>query len=343
MKKSLAAILLFITLLLTACTGADEQEESTESFFAMDTHITFTAYGKNAQSALSEAKGLVEDLERQWSVTDTGSEIYAVNHSGGQPVTVSHDTADLITFALEMAERTSGALEPTIYPVLTAWGFTTDENRIPPEDEIREKLLKVGYDRVELTGDTVQLPNGMMLDLGAVGKGRAGDMVIDLLKQQGVTSALLDIGGNIQTLGTKPDGTDWRLGIRDPFGEGYLGVLTVHDKAVVTSGSYERYFIGEDGVQYGHIIDPSTGRSVESGLASVAVIAEEGKLCDALSTALFVMGADKAIDYWRQSGGFEMILVTESGEIHLTEGVEESFTLSESYQGIQVKVIYNEE
>lgn len=153
MKKSLAAILLFIALLLTACTGADEQEESTESFFAMDTHITFTAYGKNAQSALSEAKGLVEDLEQRWSVTDTGSEIYAVNHSGGQPVTVSHDTADLITFALEMAERTSGALEPTIYPVLTVWGFTTDENRIPPEDEIRENLLKVGYDRVELTGD----------------------------------------------------------------------------------------------------------------------------------------------------------------------------------------------
>lgn len=190
----------------------------------MNTYITFTAYGDNAESVLSQAKDKFTALEQLWSVTDEHSEIYAVNHAGGQPVTVSNDTAEILAFALEMADKTNGALEPTIYPVLTAWGFTAEENRIPSNDEIKDLLNKIGYDKVVLNENTVQLPEGMMLDLGAVGKGYAGDIITELLKEHGITSALLDIGGNIQAVGTKPDGGDWRLGIRDPFGEGNVGV-----------------------------------------------------------------------------------------------------------------------
>lgn len=182
-----------------------------------------------------------------------------------------------------------------------------------------------------------------MLDLGAVGKGYAGDVIAELLRENGVTSALLDIGGNIQAIGSKTDGSDWRLGIRDPFGEGNVGVLSVSDKAVVTSGSYERYFIGEDGKQYGHIIDPSTGYPAESGLMSAAVIAKEGKLCDALSTSLFVMGLDKAADYWRGNKNFDMILITEDGEIYITEGIKDSFSLDSYHNTMKVHVIDYEE
>lgn len=268
---------------------SESQREATTEVFAMDTYITITAYGRNAETALSEAEDRLIELEQLWSVTDPDSEIYAVNHSDGQPDSVSEETAELLSFALQMAEETDGALEPTIYPVLTAWGFTTEENRVPSDAEIAELLKNVGYERIRLEDTTVQVDTGMMLDLGSVGKGYAGDLVAQVLKDNGITSALLDLGGNIQAVGTKTDGSTWRLGLRDPFSDGTLGVLEISNQAVVTSGNYERYFIGKDGKQYGHIIDPTTGYPAGSGLASVTVIAEEGRLCDALSTSLFVM------------------------------------------------------
>ena len=273
------------------------------------------------------------------SVTDKNSDVYAVNHSSGQTVTVDWKTAELLSFALDMAEETNGALEPTIYPVLTAWGFTTGKNRVPAETELAELLEKVGYDKVELNNDQIQMEPGGMIDLGAVGKGYAGDEAAQILRERGITAALLDIGGNIQAIGTKPDGSDWRVGLKDPFSGGVLGIIQVSDVAVVTSGNYERFFTGEDGIVYWHIIDPATGHPVENGIASVSVIASEGKLCDALSTALFVMGLENAQDYWRQRRNFEMILIMEDGDIYLTEGIRDSFSLNSEYRNMKINVI----
>ncbi|MDO4326002.1 MAG: FAD:protein FMN transferase [bacterium] len=309
----------------------------------MDTYITMTAYGRDAETALSDAEDKLIELEQLWSVTDPDSDIYAVNHSDGQPVSVNEETAELLSFALQMAEEANGALEPTIYPVLTAWGFTTEENRVPSDAEITELLKNVGYERIRQEDMTVQLESGMMLDLGAVGKGYAGDLAAQVLKDNGITSALLDLGGNIQAVGTKPDGSPWRLGLRDPFSGGTLGVLEISNQAVVTSGAYERYFIGEDGKHYGHIIDPTTGHPAESGLASATVIADEGRLCDALSTSLYVMGMEHAIEYWQQHQNFEMILITENGEIYLTDGVADSFVLDSYHSNMTVHVIQDEE
>ena len=301
------------------------QTTARTAFFGMNTYITLTATGQNPDAALSAAEQRFVELEHLWSVTDSASDLYAINHSGGQYTSVHSETIELLSFALQMAEQTNGALEPTLYPVLSAWGFTTDKNRIPSAREIGTLLQTVNYQRVLINDNTVHLNDGMMLDLGAVGKGYAGDLLVNVLKQNGITSALLDLGGNIQALGTKPDGSDWRVGLRDPLSDGTLGVLNVHDAAVVTSGSYERYFIGEDGKRYGHIIDPSTGYPAESGLASVTIIAEEGRLCDALSTSLYVMGLDKAVAYWKLHRNFDMILVTDNGEIYLTEGAAKRF------------------
>lgn len=328
-------------LCLTACSSlrGDDRTAHSASFFAMDTYLTFTAYGANAEGALRQAEDRIAELEGLWSVTDTDSEIYKVNHSGGQPVAVREETEELVSFALAMAEETDGALEPTIYPVLTAWGFTTDENHVPVENEIVEQLASVGYDRVHVEDGEITLETGTMLDLGAVGKGFAGDEVVQILRENGVSSALLDIGGNIQAIGTKPDGSYWRVGLKDPFSEGVLGVLQVADEAVVTSGSYERYFIGEDGKRYGHIIDPATGYPVDNGLVSVTVLSGEGKLCDALSTALFVKGLEGAEKYWRQRRDFDMILITEDGNIYVTEGIRNRFTLQGEYREMTVDVV----
>lgn len=353
MRRIIACLLLCLLFSLTACTRNKEGSssgytsenymEATSKFFAMDTYITFTAYGKDAEQILNSAQKKVNELESLWSVTDTNSEIYAVNHSAGNYVTLSQETTDLVSFALEMADKTSGALEPTIYPILTAWGFTTDKNHVPSEDEIAKLMQYIGHDKVILSGSQIQIEDGMQLDLGAVGKGYAGDLVVELLKENGITSALLDIGGNIQTVGAKPDGSSWRIGIKDPLEDSNMGMLDIVDKAVITSGGYERYFTSEDGKKYGHIIDPLTGYPAESGLISATIIASEGKVGDALSTSIYVMGVEKATEYWRDNKNFDMILITDDEEIYVTEDIEKQFALSNSHSEMKVNVITDEE
>ena len=342
MKKIVSIVLAGCLVVgLAACSQqrGEGQTPDTRDFFAMNTYIRLEAYGNGAADALALAQARIEELEGLWSVTDEVSEIYALNHSGGQPVSVRDDTAAVVSFALEMAEETAGALEPTIYPVLTAWGFTTDEHRVPSQEEIDGLLASVDYRRVSVNGNTIQMEPGMMLDLGAVGKGYASDKVEELLRAEGVTSALLDLGGNIVMIGSRPDGSDWRLGLQSPFENDTVGVLTASDCAVVTSGNYENFFTADDGTIYGHIIDPATGYPVNNDLASVTIVAKDGKLCDALSTSLFVMGTDGAIEYWREHPTFEMILITQEHQVLVTEGLEGQFTLEEGYADLSMEVV----
>lgn len=348
MKRFLSAALAGLALFGCAGCGAApkaapvETSEATAGLFAMDTYITLTVFGPAPETALEQAQSRIRELESLWSVTDEGSEIYAANHSSGQPVSVSTDTEELLRFALDMARETRGALEPTIYLVLTAWGFTTDSYRIPEQEEIDRLLEQVDYERITLTDKTLTVPEGMMLDLGAVGKGYAADETAEVLRENGVESALLDFGGNILAVGAKADGTPWRVGILDPDTEGNLGVLEVVDQSVVVSGGYEKYFVGKDGERYWHIIDPEAGRPARSGLMQVAIISEESKLCDALSTSIFVMGMDKAIDYWRSHQNFDMILLTDDREIYATKGIESSFSLTPEHAGQEVHLITDE-
>ncbi|MCM1270493.1 MAG: FAD:protein FMN transferase [Ruminococcus flavefaciens] len=302
--------------------------------------MTITAYGENAETALNQAEKKVSELEKIWSVTDENSEIYAINHSVGENVHVSPETAELLDFSLDISEMTNGALDCTMYPILTAWGFTTNNYNIPTDTELADLLKNTGYEKVKLDGNSVTISEDMQIDLGAVGKGYTGDLITEVLKENGVTSALLDLGGNIQTISTKPDGTDWKLGLRSPFDEGSFATLEVSDCAVITSGGYERYFTGDDGETYWHILDPETGKPAHSGLVSVTIVGKEGRLCDALSTSLFVMGLDKATELWKQRDDFEMVLVSEEGEIYLTEGLEENFSLNQMYGNLQTEVIH---
>ena len=174
---------------------------------------------------------------------------------------------------------------------------------------------------------TLTLPDGMELDLGSIAKGYAGEKAADLLRERGVTTALLNMGGNVQAVGAKTDGSPWRIGIQDPNGDhgAYLGVLQLIDQAAITSGGYERYF-EQDGMTYWHIMDPHTGAPARSGLTSVTIVGDKGGLCDGLSTSLFVLGREQAMDYWRTYGGFEAILV-EDREVWITGGLADSFVL----------------
>ena len=251
---------------------------------------------------------------------------------------IAADTYRVMAEALELGSRTGGALGITLYPVLKAWGFTAGEYRIPEREELEKLLSRVDYREVRLQEEAgayyAIVPEGAEVDLGAVAKGYTGDVLIDILRRQGVTSAILDLGGNVQTLGTRPDGTPWRVAVRDPFDRSQIaGVLDIEDKCVITSGGYERYFTGEDGQIYWHILDPATGEPARNGLLSVTIVGDHGVRCDAYSTALFVMGRESAVDFWRQQGDFEMILVCEDGEMVLTEGLRDRFTCAEGWEG----------
>lgn len=325
---ALAGIILILGI-LGGCAAAMEYPKAEASLFAMNTYMTFTVYGENGETALAETTAQIQKLESLWSVTDEESEIYRANHSDGESVEVSSETADVISFALYMAKETGGALDPTIYPVLTAWGFTTDSKQVPAPEAVDALLEQVDYGRIRLEGTRLTIPNGMQLDLGAVGKGYTADLAAQVLQEHGVESALLNLGGNIQAIGSRPDGSDWRIGVRAPWEKGNLGVLEISNAAVVTSGGYENYFEDEAGNLYWHILDPETGRPAHSGLQSVMVVGTEGKECDALSTALFVMGPEQAEQYWRSHEGFELLMVTDEDEILLTEGLAARFTLSE--------------
>ena len=307
--------ILALALLLTSCGAAPKSVQNKLDFFAMDTIMDFSAYAD--ESLLAEARDIVMDIEKRVSVTDENSELYALNRDGGG--TVSPETAALLDDALSLCRLTGGAFDVSIYPVVRAWGFTTGEYRVPSFDETAALSERVDYARIRVNGDSVTLPDGMEIDLGGIAKGYAGREAASYLRAQGVASALLNLGGNVQTIGSKPDGSAWRVAVRDPLNEtSYAGVAEVRDKAAVTSGGYERCFTADDGQTYWHIMDPATGRPARSGLLSATVIADDGALCDALSTALFVMGVEQAERFWRNYRDFDMVLLTEDGEAIVT-------------------------
>ena len=340
LKQSLALMLSLVLLLLSGCAGSagKESESASRSVFAMDTVMDVTAYGANAEKAVVAAVNRITALEQAFSVTMEESDVYAVNHAYGKPVEVSGDTAALLSDALRYCMLTHGALDVSVYPVLKAWGFTTQDYRVPKADELQELLARVDYARVQCDGNTVTVPANMEIDLGSVAKGYTGDQIMQIFRDNGVTSGMVSLGGNVQTLGSKPDGSAWRIAVQNPLGEGYVGVVEVRDEAVVTSGGYERYF-EQDGEVYWHIIDPATGAPAKNGVISATIVSESGARCDALSTALFILGRDGAETYWRTHGDFDYLLVLDDGSIVVSQGIADRFSVSDDWADHDLTVV----
>lgn len=329
MKKSAALILVCLFFFtLSGCTGTVKTDS--RYLFAMDTIMELTASGPGREDGLDQAAGIIKDLETLLSVTDEKSAVHALNDTGRLDE-APDDLAALLDLALSLGERTGGALDVTVYPVVKAWGFTGDAYQVPDQEELDALLANVDWSAVAWDGETVSLPQGVQLDFGSIAKGYAGSKAAQALRDAGVTSALLNLGGNVQTVGSKPDGSSWHVAVKDPLdpeSERYLGLATLlDDQAAVTSGGYERYFEA-DGQTYWHIINPATGRPAHSGLVSVTVVGDDGALCDGLSTALFILGREGALDYWRTWGGFEAVLVEEDGTVTVTAGLAGRFELT---------------
>lgn len=322
---------LIVLLFLMGCGTPDGYEAD---FFAMDTVMKIRIYGENDPAELAgDAIQRISALENLLSVTKEQSEVARLNE--GEALTPSADLQTLLEQSIALSSRTEGHLDPTIYPLVKLWGFTSGDYRVPEETELTEALETTGTEHVLFQNNTVSLEPGTQLDFGAVAKGYAAGVCAELIRQEGC-SGILTLGGNIQTIGQKPDGSDWRIGITDPEQpEKSIAVLSLQGShAVVTSGGYQRYF-EEDGVRYSHIIDPATGYSAQAGLSSVTIVAESGFLADGLSTALYVMGLQEASQFWRNSNDFEMILITQEGEIHMSEGLEGRLSCEKEVQVIR--------
>ena len=295
-------------------------------FFAMDTYMTVSAYGTNAEDTLVKIKNEVLRLESLWSVTLETSEISILNRE--KSATVSADTKNVLEIAKQVAQQSDHAFDITIMPVMRAWGFHSRDYRVPSTSEFEELKQYVDSEQIIINGHNIVLNQSYTeIDLGAIAKGYASQKISEMLISANIDSAIISLGGNVQVVGTKPDGTLWKVAVQNPNDtESYVGILELENEAAVTSGIYQRYFEADNKI-YHHLIDPSTGFPADNGLASVTIISKDGTLADALSTVAFIMGIDKAVEFWQQSTyEFEMIFIETDGTISLTEGAKDSFS-----------------
>lgn len=328
MKKLLFCTLcvLLTALGLTSC--ASESSPSSASFQAMDTLMSLKVYGST--DTCEQLQNKITELDSSLDATDEKSEIFRLNTE--KSVVVSKDTAALLTESLSLCDQLDGCFDLTVYPAVQAWGFTTGDYRVPTDSELKTLSDKIDYTAVTLSDDgRVSLPENVMLDLGAVAKGYAADVSRTILADSKAQAAVLNLGGTICLYGKKPDGSRFTVGIADPENPaGYFGYLSCDDTTVATSGGYERYF-EHGGKRYIHILDPATAAPVDNGILSVTIVSDSGAFADAASTALFVMGLDKATQYCRSHPGFDCIILTDDKNLYLTEGVYNDFTLSDGY------------
>ena len=288
--------------------------------FYLDAVITISGYAD--KEILEGAVALCGEYEKVFSRTVEGSDVWRINHGEGCPVRVCGDTAELLTIALEVCEKSGGALDITIAPASDLWDFKADEPEIPDSGELSSAAELVDYTKLKLEGDMVTLPAGMAIDLGAVAKGYIADKAAEYLKEKGVESAILNLGGNVVALDSKPDGREWSIGIQDPEKEnGKAGYsVMVADKSVVTSGIYQRGF-DKDGVRYHHILDRATGWPVQNGLASVTIITGSSAMADAMSTACFVLGRDMGMSFAEEMG-VQAVFIGTDGKVSCTPALE---------------------
>ncbi len=351
MIKRICLLLVFV-LALTGCSLAedknlkeetsgeetqDSMEPAVKDIFAMDTYMTLTAYGEQAQEAVDAAAEEIERIEALLSTGKEDSEISVINRE--ESGEISEDTKNLIEKSIELYDKTDGLFDITIYPLMKAWGFTDENYRVPKKNELEKLLSNMGTEKISLNqdGKSLSVEENVEIDLGGIAKGYTSERVINIFEEYGVTSGVVSLGGNVQVLGKKTDGSKWRVAVQNPDDENdYVGVILAEDQAVITSGGYERYF-EEDGEKYHHIIDPRTGYPAENGLTSVTIVNKDGTMADALSTSLFIMGEEKAVSFWREnSSEFDMVLVNEKGDILVSKGLDGLFESDYEFQIIDV-------
>lgn len=336
-KISLIFAVLFMVNFVSGCEMSSNKRSVTREIFAMDTYMSITGYGRNCQEAVDEAVAEIERLDRLFSIGNANSEISEINEKGHK--VLSEDAMYLVDKSIEYSRATNGAFDITVYPLMDLWGFVDKNHKVPEENEIQAELEIVDYQKLSVSEFELTLGEGQKIDLGGIAKGYASSKIMDIFEKYELEAGLVYLGGNVQCYRKKVDGSKWTCAVMDPLhpneSNKYLGVLKVEDRAVITSGAYERYFIDEaTGKKYHHILDAKTGYPADNGLISVTIVSEDGTLADAFSTAVYILGKEQAIELWKTSEyDYDMILMTEEGKVYVTDGIESDFS---SEYGIEV-------
>lgn len=331
-KEKMIGIILFAAIFcLAGCSKQDssastaELEPSvfiTDLGFYFDTIVELRLNGTENQELINECFHMMNEYESLLSRTREGSDIWNINHSGGQPVKVSDDTAALIELAQKYYELSDGALDITVAPYIELWDFQNNPGNVPTDSDIAAAREHVGFSLLHLDRNTVTLDDpDAAIDLGAIAKGYIADRLKDYLESNGIISGYINLGGNMLTIGTKPGNALWNIGIRKPFGEVSEIVTTVKidGLSVVTSGTYERYF-EKDGIIYHHILNPLNGYPVQNGLLSVTILSESSADGDALSTTCFVLGLERGMELIESLDDIEAMFITDDREFHYSSG-----------------------
>ena len=318
----LSLALFGVVLTATACRSSSFSESS-RTGFALDTVVSITIYEAqgdvDGEVVLDTCFAEIQRLEKLFSATIAGSDISRINAAMGAPVVVAEETAELLQLSLQYAELSDGAFDITLRPVTTLWDFSGDPPSLPDKTLLAEAVSTVDYRHLTVSGTTVTLTEGA-LDLGGIAKGFIADRLRDVLLANGVTSALVDLGGNIVVIGDK-QGDAWRIGVKDPLNaERLRAIISGKELSVVTSGVYERGFT-LDGVRYHHLLSPETGMPVQNGLASVTIVCESSVQADALSTACFVLGESWAMALLSELDDVEALFIRIDGTVSATDGL----------------------
>lgn len=312
----LAAFLLFSAINPAGC--ATKTAKETRTAFYLNTVVSITLYEKNPDDLFDGCMELISSYENMLSRTKEGSDIWNINHSSGSTVTVHEETAELLGIALSYAEMSDGLVDPTIGTLSVLWNFGgTNEGIVPADEEIAKALSHVNYKNVILEGNQVTLTDpGARLDLGFIAKGYIADQIKDYLLSRQVTSAIINLGGNVLTIGAKPDGTPFKVGVQQPFADTGTAALAldIQDKSLVSSGSYERCFTKEN-ILYHHILSTTDGYPVNSGLSGVTIISGHSVDGDALSTLCFILGYEEGRKLIDSLPDVEAVFIDDNGNI----------------------------
>ncbi|MBS6501913.1 FAD:protein FMN transferase [Clostridium tertium] len=331
---TISILLIFSLTILSGCSKDNKVTEPlSKTELLMGTVVTVTLYDSNDEGILDKVFTKVKELESTLSINENGTLVDKINESAGiEPVKVDYDTYTVIKKGLEYAKLSNGLFDISVGPIVKLWNIGLPEAKVPTQEEIDSRIPLVGYSDVELNDEenTVFLKRqGMMIDLGGVAKGYTADVISDILTEEGVKSAIIDLGGNIFAHGLKVDGSTWRIGIQNPFSDrgDIIGTITVKNKSIVTSGIYERY-IEKDGIKYHHILSPKTGYPYENELAGITIISDKSSDGDALSTSVFAMGVEEGMKFVNTQEGIDAIFVTKDNKIYITDGIRDIFKLT---------------
>lgn len=319
--KQIVALLASSILLLTGCQTGGQQQKLTYTDALFDTVISVQILDDADENTLSGCEQICKKYDLMFSRTNPDSEISKINTAAGEFVEVSEDTVAIIKKGIHYSELSKGAFDITIGAVTNLWDFKSEEHIVPSDDIIHSAIQNVDYTNIVIDGNSVKLTNpDMIIDVGALAKGYIADKLKEYLVENGIEHAIIDLGGNVLVIGTKPDGSDYNIGIQKPFDE--TGVpytsVKINDKSMVTTGIYQRYF-EKDGEFYHHILDPETGYPCQNNLYSVTIVTDSSSDADAISTTTFLLGYEKGLAFINSLDNVDAIFITNDMEIHYSD------------------------